>query len=231
MLPVTRRMPDAGEVARGAVAYPLVGAAVGALVGGVAAGLHHLMGATLAAALAVAAGAAVTGGLHLDALADAADSLGGRGREEALRIMRDPGVGAYGVAALVLDLAVKVAAVAALLGGNVVLATTAAGALSRAAAGPLAALLPYARAGGGTGAVLTGRVGRPGAAVATVLAAAIAVAAVRVEAAAAIAVVVAVTVLVGVEARRRLGGVTGDVLGAAIELCETLAVVAIAAHA
>jgi adenosylcobinamide-GDP ribazoletransferase len=231
VLPVARRMPDAAEVAGGAAAYPLVGAAVGALVGGVAVGLHHLMGATLAAALAVAAGAAVTGGLHLDALADAADAMGGRSRDEALRIMRDPGVGAFGVAALALDLLVKVAALASLLGGQAVLAMVAAGALSRATAGPLAAFLPYARAGGGTGAVLSGRVGRPGAAVAMVVAMVIAVAAARLEAGAAIAVAAAVTLLVGVEARRRLGGVTGDVLGAAIELCETLAVVAIAAHA
>src|SRR4051812_40579806 len=74
---------DGADVARGAPAFPLVGAAVGATVAGVAIGLSHLLPAFAAAGLALAAGALLTGALHLDALADTGDALTKRG-ERAL---------------------------------------------------------------------------------------------------------------------------------------------------
>src|SRR5262249_56018569 len=79
---------DAADVARGAPAFPLVGAAVGALVAGIAEGLGHVLPALAAAGIGLAAGAAVTGALHLDALADTVDALTKPG-DEALPIMPD----------------------------------------------------------------------------------------------------------------------------------------------
>ena len=96
--------PD--DVARGAVLFPIVGAGIGALVGGIAVGLDSRLTVLLAAALAVAAEALVTGAIHLDALADAADGLGAPTRERALEIMREPTIGAFGAAALGLVLLV-----------------------------------------------------------------------------------------------------------------------------
>ncbi|HWM12269.1 MAG TPA: adenosylcobinamide-GDP ribazoletransferase [Solirubrobacteraceae bacterium] len=206
---------------RAAPWFALVGAAVGALVGGAALGLAELMPPLLAGALAVALELAITGALHADGLADSADGLGGRDRDRALAIMRDHALGAYGASALVLDLLVKSAALGALAQAGELLPVVAAFALSRAAALPLAAVLPYARPGEGTGRALDGltlRVAALGAVPALALAA-------FAGAYAAVAVALVVTAGVGALAHRRLGGVTGDVMGAAIELTATAALV------
>ena len=220
--------PD--DVARGATLFPLVGAGIGALVGGVAVGLDSRLTLLLAAALAVAVEALVTGAIHLDALADTADALGAPTMERALEIMREPTIGSFGAAALGLDLLVKTAALAALLSGpDPVLAAIAAFALGRAAPLALSWTLPYARAGGGLGASLAGAARAPWLAAGLLLGIGVAVAALGLRglwlaAGAAVAVLA-----VGLVARRRFGGVTGDVLGAAVELATTLALVAAAA--
>src|ERR1700740_630547 len=68
-LPVGRLVVlDGADVARGAPFFPLVGAGIGAAVAGVAIGLEHVLPALTAAGIALAAGAALTGALHLDAL-------------------------------------------------------------------------------------------------------------------------------------------------------------------
>src|SRR5215208_4026675 len=225
-LPVARGADlDGDDVARATPFFPLVGVGVGALTGGVAVALHPHVSALVAAGLAVAAATLVTGALHVDALADTADA-GGHPRERALEIMRDPRIGSFGAAAVALDLVVKVTVIAQLLEqGGAVGALVAAGAVSRAVSPPLAALLPYPRVGGGPGSVLTGRV-RMGAVLAPLVAAAIALALGR---PATIAAAAAVAVVLGVVYRRWLGGATGDCLGAATEVAETLALVAVAA--
>lgn len=209
--------------ARAAIWFPLVGAALGALVGGAALGLAEVVPPLLAGTLAVALELIVTGALHADGLADSADGLGGRDRERALAIMRDHALGAYGASALVLDLLAKVVALATLAGQGEILPVIAAFAVSRAAVLPLAAALPYARAEG-TGRALDG-LPRAAAAAGVALAAAVAVVEPVTLAAGAL-----VVVLVGGLARRRLGGVTGDVHGAAIELTATAALIAAVAH-
>jgi adenosylcobinamide-GDP ribazoletransferase len=220
--------PD--DVARGAVLFPVVGAGIGALVGGVAVGLDSRLTLLLAAALAVAVEALVTGAIHLDALADTADGLGASTRERALEVMREPAIGSFGATALALDLLVKTAALAALLDGpDPVLAATAAVALGRAAPLALSWALPYARAAAGTGASLADGARATSLAAGLLLGVGIAVAALGLRglwlaAGAAVAVLV-----VGLVAGRRFGGVTGDVLGAAVELGTTFALVAAAA--
>src|SRR5579864_5022182 len=125
---------DGADVARGAALFPFVGAAIGAAVGGVAYGLAQAVPSLAAAGIAIALGALLTGALHLDGLADAADALGARTRGRALEVMRDHATGAYGATALVLDLLVKVSALASLADDHRVVAyAAAAGALSRAA--------------------------------------------------------------------------------------------------
>jgi adenosylcobinamide-GDP ribazoletransferase len=217
---------DAADVARAAVLFPLVGAGVGALSGSVAAALEHQVPAVVAAALAVAVATAVTGAMHLDALADTADALGGTSRAQALEIMRDSRIGTYGAVALALDLLVKVACAAALLeGGHVVAAFIAAGALSRAASPPLAAVLPYPRAEGGPGSVLSGRTSRVAAAVAVVLGAACALAVWRDGGYWLVVAALGVALIAALFYRRWLGGATGDCLGATTEVCETTVLV------
>ncbi|HYZ77488.1 MAG TPA: adenosylcobinamide-GDP ribazoletransferase [Gaiellaceae bacterium] len=224
-VPVGRRVAvDEADVGHGALLFPLVGAGIGAAVGGAALLADAALPPLVAAGVAVAVGALLTGSLHLDALADVADALGARARVQALEIMRDPRIGAFGTTALGLDLIVKVAAVAALLDHrDLVLKLLVAGALSRATAPPLAAALPYARAEIGTGGVLRGRVGAASVLASPALAAAAAVLLLGTTGAAMIASTVLLAVALAAWYRHWLGGTTGDALGAAIEVTETVA--------
>jgi adenosylcobinamide-GDP ribazoletransferase len=84
-LPLGRLDLGADDVARGSFLFPLVGAAIGALVGLAAVGFAAFLPSLLAAGLAVGLEALLTGGLHLDGLADTADALGTRSRARSLR--------------------------------------------------------------------------------------------------------------------------------------------------
>jgi adenosylcobinamide-GDP ribazoletransferase len=206
------------DLVRGAPAFPLVGAAIGALVGGaVMAGTGLGLPALLAAMLAIGLEVILTGALHLDGLADSADGLAGRTPERTLQIMRDPGVGVYGTAAVVLDLLVKVVAVGSLPHADVVPVLIAVYAVSRTAPLPLAAGLPYAGTAG-TGKAFVDGVGWARTAAGVGIAALVAVVAVAAWTLALLASLAVVFGAVVVGSRRRLGGVTGDVLGAAVEL-------------
>ena len=230
-VPVGRAVAfDGADVARGVWAFPLVGALVGLGAGAVVVLADRALSPFVAAALGVAFAVAVTGAFHVDALADTCDALGAHTRERALEIMRDSRIGSFGAAAVALDLLVKTAAVAELAGDDRALgALVAAGALSRAASPPLAALLPYARAEGGPGSVLSGRVTHAGAAAAVVLGTAIAIAVFGLDGAILAGAVAVATVVLGAFFVHRFGGVTGDTLGAATEVGETLALVVAAA--
>lgn len=229
VVPVGRRIElDGADVARATPVLPLVGALLGAVAGSVAWLAAAAVG-PVAAVLAVTVLAVATGALHLDGLADSADGFGGRTVEDRLRIMRDHTVGAYGVVALVLALLLKTSSAVSLYGrADVLAAWVAAGALSRAVGPALAAGLPYVQRAGGSGSVLHGR--RVGVRAAGAVAVAVAVAAAVLGFAAVVAVAAAlvVAVLVALSARRMLGGVTGDVLGAATELTEIAVLLAVA---
>ena len=226
-IPVGRWVALEGEdVARGAVLFPVVGAGIGALVGLVAVGMDARLTVLVAAGLAVALEALLTGGIHLDALADSADGLGAGTRERALEIMREPTIGAFGATALLLDVVVKIAALAAVTAGpDALLAVAAAYALGRTAPLALGWALPYARPEGGSGAALTGGAGEISRALGVGLGIGLAVAALGLRGIGLAAAALVVAALVGLVAQRRLGGVTGDVLGAAVELTTTLTLV------
>lgn len=216
---------DGDDVARAGLAFPLVGAGIGAAVGGISAALAQQLSPLLAVALAVAVSAVLTGALHLDALADTADALGARSRERALEIMRDHAIGAYGAVAIALDLLLRVGALAALAThGHVLQAAVAAGALSRATPVLLAAFLPYARPGGGAGASLTQR-GHTRALIGGAVALALAAAVAGTDGIVAAACATAAAIALGFAFHRWLGGVTGDALGAAVEVTEVLVLV------
>jgi len=226
-IPVGRVVLDADDVGRGAALFPAVGAGIGALVGVIVVELDGELTVLLAAAAAVTVEALLTGAIHLDALADTADGLGAGTPERALEIMCDPAIGSFGATALALDLLVKVSALAAVAADSrAILAVVAAFALGRAAPLALSLALPYARPASGTGRVLTERAARVSLAVGIVLALGIAVAALGLRGLALAAGAGAACLVVGFVARRRLGGVTGDVLGASAELATTFALVA-----
>ena len=213
--------PGRDAVGQGCWVFPLTGAAVGALAAAVALAADGPATPLVAAALAVSAVLLLTGALHLDGLADSADSLGGSSRERALEIMRDHSVGAYGAAAIGLDLILRTALVGALLErSDVLVPLLVAGAVSRASVLPLALALPYARAAPGPGAALSGRLRGGRVFLALAIAIALSLAAAGLEALVALALAAAVVLALGAFAWRRLGGVTGDVLGATVELVE-----------
>jgi adenosylcobinamide-GDP ribazoletransferase len=216
---------DARDVARGAAVFPLVGAAVGAAAGGLADLLVPALPDLVAGGLAVGLAALVTGAMHLDALADTLDALGGATRDRALEIMRDHSIGAFGAVGLCVVCLVNASAIGALAAQDEAwLAGLVAGAAGRAAILPLARALPYARVGEGQGRVLQGvdwaAVGA-GVALAVVLAVAAGAAGIAAAAAAA-----ATGLGLLLFFRAWLGGVTGDCLGATAALCETAALVA-----
>ena len=208
------------ELRHAAAWFPLVGLALG----GAAAGFcwlarGHVPSFALAA-LAVGLVALLSGGLHLDGLADSFDALGGgRGnRARQLEIMRDPRSGPHGVAAIVLVQLAVVGCVAPLLPERLWLVALWPAA-ARAAAVPALAWLPAARPDG-LGASLRAATSAADVAVALALAAgACLLAGPQSRAAlAGLAAAGAVAALWSLWWRRRLGGCTGDTHGAAIEL-------------
>src|SRR5262249_2883477 len=104
------------DIGKATIWFPFVGALLGAIQVFAAAILVAHLPPLVAAVLVVALGALLTGALHLDGLADTADGFGGgRTRADVLRILRDHAVGAYGVVAVALVLALKIAVLAALV--------------------------------------------------------------------------------------------------------------------
>ena len=205
-------------------AYPLVGA----LVGAVGAGVLALMPTALGAIWALVAMAALTGALHEDGLADMADGLGGGSTvARKLEIMRDSRVGSYGALAIVLSVAVRGVAVAALAGRGG-LALMAAGSLSRAAMGVPMLLLRPARADG-LGAAL-GRVPMASAFGCAGLALVVALLTLPwAGAVAAVGMAVLAALVVSEVARRQIGGFTGDVLGGCAVVVEAVVLTVMAA--
>ncbi len=225
-------VPDhQGTGARSVWAWPVVGAALGALAAGIAA-LALALGLTpgVAAALVLASGAMLTGGLHEDGLSDTADGLfGGWTRDRRLEIMKDSRVGSYGVLALVLVTLARWSALATILAAGSLWGLVAVAALSRAPMGLVMAALPNAR-----GAGLSHATGRPasrdalaGAALAGTLALIFAGWAVLPM----LALVAVVTLALARTARARIGGQTGDILGACQQLAEAAALAVLAAAA
>lgn len=203
-----------GPLDRAARYFPLVGVGVG-LVGAVVFAVASIgLPPLVAAGLSVAATVLLTGALHEDGLADTADGLfGGTTREAALRIMRDSRIGTYGAVALVLALGTKLAAVAALP----VVALVAGHAGSRFLVVCVIAALPYARDDGKASAV--GGVGRVEVAVAAVLGVA-PMLLLGARAVPALLLAAAAAWLVARWFRARLGGYTGDGLGAVQQVAE-----------
>jgi adenosylcobinamide-GDP ribazoletransferase len=213
--------------ARAAWAWPLVGVLVALVAWAVGALLLWIgLPPALAAGGALGTAVMVTGALHEDGLADCADGIwGGSTRERRLEILRDSRIGSYGVVALVLVLGSRWIALAALFeSGQALMALIGAAMVSRGAMAGVMAALPFAREDG-----LAVHVGRPSAATAG-LAAAIALvgalSALGIPGLAVAALGALAACAVALVARARIGGQTGDVLGAAQQAAELVALLA-----
>jgi adenosylcobinamide-GDP ribazoletransferase len=206
--------------------FPVVGVLIGAAVGGVAAALTEVVPVSVAASCAIVVGLLLTGAFHEDGLADVADAFGGGWTvERRLEILKDSRHGTYGVAALCSSIVIRVVALASIAAPAAMFASlVCAHALGRSAAVAAMSVGPAAGDSGlGVDAarslrpvpVLAGLAG--GIAVSTA-AAGWWVGPFVIACAAAVVAVVALAV-------RKVGGLTGDVLGAVEQVAECLVLV------
>jgi len=215
---------------RSAVWFPIVGIGLGVVLALVDRLTSRLFPPLLAALLTVTVWKLVTGGLHLDGLADCLDGLVGRDPEHRLAIMRDSRIGAFGAMGLILFLMLEIVALAELAPAVRGRALLAAPVIARATPAVLARLFRPARPDG-QGAAF--HVGVRASAVALGLAIALVAATLSLgwlgvaTAAAGLLAAVALAAFVA----RRLGGITGDVLGAAVELAELAVLLTVTAWA
>nr|WP_255719457.1 adenosylcobinamide-GDP ribazoletransferase [Pelomonas sp. P8] len=219
--------------------FPLVGALVGAVGAGALVGAAQFWPAWVAAVLALVATVLLTGGFHEDGLADTFDALGGVvSRDKALVIMKDSRLGSYGALALVLSLLLRAALLAVLatrpLAGAVA-ALLASHALARGAAVGVMVSLPYggdvehAKAKPLALAVAPGNFAMAIGWCALLLAA-LTVAGVDVaKLVGAVLSATFVALLMRQWLKRRLGGYTGDGLGATEQLAEIAVLLAFTA--
>jgi len=217
-----------GEVAPARLAgsmafFPLVGLALGALLAGGDALLAPHLPRAVGDALLLAVLVLASGALHLDGFADLCDGVGGgRDRAAMLRIMKDSCIGVFGAVGLVLLLLVKYQLLV-----NLPVAVKPAALLLAPAAGRwapvlLTVTLPYLRGQEGTAAAFAAHAGRRELLLASLTLLAVTGGLLGLAGLLLAGGVALATLLFAAWSRWRLGGVTGDALGAAVELLETL---------
>ena len=224
IIPVRLKEPPLpGDLGKAAGWFPVIGAAIGSLVAAAYYGLSFIFPPLLAAALAASVWIGLTGGLHLDGLADCFDGmLNASSRERRLEIMQDPRLGTFGAIGLILSILMKIICLFSIPTNTAWIALPLAAAVGRSLLLP-AGKQQMARPDG-MGAdfasslnktafiwaavvvgILSGLAGWRGLSV--------------------ILVVLGVTWLVLCSVKARLGGVTGDVLGLIVELAELVTMV------
>jgi adenosylcobinamide-GDP ribazoletransferase len=209
--------PDA--LIRAAIFFPLVGLAIGSGAAGIFRLLSpHLPLAIVALAIVVFS-TLVTGGLHEDGLADAADGFGGGwSRQQILEIMKDSRIGSYGALAIVFSVASRVLLLAFLPARNFVPYVISAEVLCRWSMLPLGAALGGAREHGSQGGRIAGQISFVSLMVGTLIALCMVAYLLRMEMLWAVGAASMVTLLSGLYYKHRIGGITGDCFGASSQL-------------
>ncbi len=208
-------------------AFPIAGLLVGLLAGAIGwIGLAAQIPGSICAVLAVATLILLTGAMHEDGFADTADGLwGGFTKERRLEIMKDSHIGTYGVLALILSQLLRILAVGALFGSGAIWGLVAAATWSRALMPTLMCTLPNARGSG-----LSHRVGTPptrGAALGLFLALLICLLMIGAQALVPMMVAGLAAFILAAIAKRKIGGQTGDILGATQQMSEIAFLVAL----
>ena len=220
--------PDTPGARRNSMAwFPVAGALIGA-VAGIVGIVAHLVSPPVAAVMSVATLAIVTGALHIDGLADVFDSAGGQTRERRLEIMRDSRIGTYGTVAIALLISLKIAALWNASPGHLLARLIACTSAARIGPILLAATTPYARREG-IGVVFVDAVRASHLLTAAISAGLLGLVCVGLWGTIMLFISVAV-VVAGLRwwAIRTIAGVTGDVMGASVELIEAIGLVLLA---
>ena len=213
--------------------FPLVGGLVGLIEVSVWWLSGHWFGRTIAVGLMLAASLLLTGALHEDGFADTCDGFGGGNtRERVLAIMKDSRIGAFGAIGLIVLMGLKWSALVALPGDAFWLIVVASHVVSRWCTIGLVRVMPYARAQGegksgafdgglpGGRWILSGALGLGAAAIPVILPSASDRAGLAAAAGAAFIAAACAALLGAAYLQRRLGGYTGDCLGAVQQVCE-----------
>lgn len=213
---------DERAFAAGAVFAPLIGLLIGLISIGAFLLFARLDARPLAVLMAMVAGIAVTGGIHLDGLADTFDGLFSyRTRERVLAIMKDSRLGTGGAIGLIVVIMLKYAMLVSLQDGHLLVCLAVMPVLSRMTIAWSAGLSVYARQGEkGLAAGLVEHTGVLEIGIATILGALISALFLKLAALPLMLIVIAFTLLMNLYARSRIGGITGDVIGAVIEMSE-----------
>ncbi|TAG75867.1 MAG: adenosylcobinamide-GDP ribazoletransferase [Burkholderiales bacterium] len=214
--------------------FPLIGISVGIVAATFFYVATMMFGAMLAAILTFALTALMTGAFHEDGFVDYADSFGATSRERALAIMKDSRIGTFGALAVVFLTAIKALALASLSPKLAVISLILAHGLGRSVACVLMRVLPYVRDESGKAKPLAEKMRPYELAIALSFAAVLLITAASLE----ISIVRVITVLFALVAftwwfslhlKRRLGGFTGDALGAAEQTSEMIVLLVFAA--
>lgn len=217
------------DTARSVPWFPIVGMFIGVLVGGIAALLEPWSSPYVAAGVAIVVGLLVTGAFHEDGLGDVADAfVGGWTREDRLRILKDSRHGTYGVVALASSIALRFVALGALvLAGpkSAFIGAVAAHGMARSAA-VVAMLVARPATGEGLGSEYVARLRRAPSAVGIAVTVSVAAVIAGWWVAVALGSAVVTTTVLIVWSKRKIGGFSGDVLGA-IEQCGEIGVLVV----
>ena len=219
---------NANALGRAAPWFPVIGIGIGVVLALTDRVTQVFFPLLLAGLLTVTVWKLLTGGLHLDGLADCLDSLGGRDAEQRLAIMRDSRIGAFGALGLILLLLLEIAALTEMPPSVRVVALLVVPTIARATP-PLLARVFSAAKQEGQGAAFGAGVGTLAVPIALSIALVVAIVALRTLG----LVVLVVSVVSALGLARffaaRVSGITGDVLGAAIEIAELTGLLTVSA--
>lgn len=218
---LTRLRTRGGQNTARAIPWmPVVGALIGFASGLVYWAAHTALSPLISASLAITTSILLTGALHEDGLADVADAFGARvDPARAIEIMRDPHHGTYGILALMVSVALRIAAVAAMPSATAIVGLAAAHSLARAGAIGLMSRMPPAP-GSTLGASYKDPQMEKGVLAGVIFALALAFATLGIWGFGASAVVFTALLIAGLLAQQKIGGFNGDVLGATEQLAE-----------
>ncbi|MEK6584448.1 MAG: adenosylcobinamide-GDP ribazoletransferase, partial [Nitrospirota bacterium] len=203
--------------------FPVAGAVIGGVLLSADIVLSSILPGAVVNFILIAVLALITGGIHLDGLADTCDGLyGGKTREDALSIMKDSRVGAIGAVSLIIIIGLKYTALLSLPHGSKYAALLLMPLLSRWSMVLTACLSVYARMSGGTGKDFVETVSPLSLLTATIFASATAGVMMGWRGGLVISFIGGITLIGVIYFKKRLGGVTGDVLGAVNEVNESM---------